>query len=249
MSFLSVEGISRRFPGGNFALKDIRFEIREGETAVLAGRNGSGKTVLMKHLNGLLLPDSGSVTFRGKDTRKNGPWIRRRVGLVFQDADACLVGDTVMEDLLFGPENLGRPREESEQRAGEILSRLDLWKKRHLPPRFLSGGERKKLTIGGLLVMDPELLILDEPFVGLDYPGVREILELILNLQEEGRSLLIISHDLEKILAHAQRLLLMDQGRLAAQGAPEELLGMLEEKGIRRPPGRNVREMTWLTCS
>jgi len=248
MSFLSVEGISRRFPGGDFALKDISFEIREGETVVLAGRNGSGKTVLMKHLNGLLMPDSGSVAFRGRDTRKNGPWIRRRVGLVFQDADACLVGETVLEDILFGPENLGLSREESVEKAGEILARLDLWDKRNLPPRFLSGGERKKLTIGGLLVMDPELLILDEPFVGLDYPGVREILDLILDLQKEGRSLLIISHDLEKILAHAHRLFLMEGGRLAALGLPEDLLDQLETRGIRRPPGRNVREMTWLTC-
>lgn len=247
MDFLRVRNLSHSFLPGIPVLNDISFDLNPGETAVLAGRNGSGKTVLIKHLNGLLLPTSGTVSFKGKNTAEQGPWIRRRVGLVFQDTEACLVGQTVWEDILFGPENLGVPREERERRAGEILKELELWEKRDYPPRFLSGGERKKLTLGGLLVMEPELLILDEPFVGLDFPGVREILSVIQSLKDRGRSLLIVSHDLEKCLAHADRLMILDQGVLTAQGEPEQLLPLLEPHGIRRPPGRSCREMTWLT--
>ncbi len=247
MSFLEVRDISFSFPSGYKALSNITFSLEEGGLTLIAGKNGSGKTVLMKHLNGLLLPSSGDVLFRGFSTETHAGFIREKIGLVFQDSDSCLVGQTVWDDCMFGPENLLVPKKVRSLRGEEILRKLGLWEKRDLPPRFLSGGEKKKLTLAGILVMKPAMIILDEPFVGLDYPGVRDLLIIINALKKEGSTIIVISHDLEKILAHTDRLIIMEDGLIKADNTPELLLDSLEEYGIRPPPERSIGEMTWLT--
>ncbi|MBI9102935.1 MAG: ABC transporter ATP-binding protein [Spirochaetales bacterium] len=246
MSILEVKNLSFSFPGGEEILSELSVTFTKGSLTVIAGKNGSGKTVLMKNLNGILLPSRGEVRFGEKSTVDHGAWIRQKVGLVFQDADSCIVGHTVMDDILFGPSNLMMCRQESGKAAKRLLKEFGLWDKKDLPPRFLSGGEKKKLTMAGILIMNPEVIILDEPFVGLDFPGVRELLNIILALKEEGRTLVIISHDLEKILAHTDRLIIMEKGRIVKDGKPEELLDSLDSWGIRRPPERCLEEMTWL---
>jgi biotin transport system ATP-binding protein len=248
-SFLEVRNLSYQFSSGHRVLHNISFSLGKGSFTVLAGPNGSGKTVLMKNLNGLYQPTTGEILLEGESVNTRHPRVRQRIGLVFQDPDSCIVGQTVAEDAAFGLENLGLPRDEIDLRIDMVLNQLDLLDKRHFPPRFLSGGEKKKLTLGGILVMQPDLIILDEPFVGLDYPGVREILSLITGLHKEGKTILVITHDLEKVLAHADRLLLLHEGSLAAQGTPEKLLDRLESLGIRRPPERKVEEMTWMKNS
>ena len=246
MSILDVSNITFSFPSGFEALSGISFSIEEGKLTIIAGKNGSGKTVLMKHLNGLLIPDRGEITFRELSTRKHGDRVRRSVGLVFQDSESCIVGQTVWDDLMFGPENLMHPKGKRETEGEIILKKLGLWEKKDLPPRFLSGGEKKKLTIAGILIMEPEIIILDEPFVGLDYPGVREILEILLSLIEDKRTVIVITHDLEKILAHGERLIIIDNGRVTADGKPEDLLEKLTKYGIRRPSEKKLEDMTWL---
>ena len=234
MNLISVKNLYFSFSSGPPVLENVSFSIRKGEFAIIAGRNGSGKTVLMKHLNGLLLPDRGEICFRDYSTRDNTSEVRKNIGLVFQDAEACIVGNTVMEDLVFGPENIGLSRAEYMNKGETILKEFGLWEKKDYPPRFLSGGEKKKLTIASILIMAPEVIILDEPFVGLDCHGVCEILKILLTLKTLGRTVVLISHDLEKVLAHGDRLIVMEKGRIAADGSPAELLDSLENWGIRR---------------
>jgi len=247
--FMEVRDLSYHFPSGYRALQNVSFTLDKGSFTVLAGPNGSGKTVLMKNLNGLYKPTGGGVFLEGDPVNGRNTRARRRIGLVFQDPDSCIVGQTVAEDTAFGLENLGVPSDEISLRVEAVLTRLKLLEKRNLPPRYLSGGEKKRLTLGGILAMEPELIILDEPFVGLDYPGVREILTLITGFHKEGKTILVITHDLEKVLAHADQLLLLQQGTLTAQGSPDRLLDQLEPLGIRRPPERRVEEMTWMKSS
>ena len=186
------------------------------------------------------------MLYGGKSTRTHGPEIREKVGLVFQDADACLLGQTVWDDLMYGPENLGFPLEKRNEQGEKLLKDFGLWDKKALPPRFLSGGEKKRLTLAGILIMNPDIIILDEPFVGLDFPAVQALLRIIISLKEEQKTLIIISHDLEKILAHAERLIILDGGRITADAPPEDLAASLPKWGIRRPPERRVSQMTWL---
>lgn len=246
LNLLDVRGVSHRFSSGVLALKEVSFSLGGGEFVVLAGRNGSGKTVLMKHINGLLRPTEGEIVFDGRSVLRSKGWIHREIGVVFQNPDSCILGESVIEDTEFGPRNLGLPAQEIHQRAEELLTMVGLWEKRNVPPRSLSEGEKKRLTLAGILVMRPRLIILDEPFVGLDLPGVRSILELITSIHNKGATVIVITHDVEKVLAHSTHLFLMDEGRLLYQGSPVEQLGNLDSLGIRLPPGRRVEEMTWL---
>jgi biotin transport system ATP-binding protein len=245
--FLEVRNLSYRAAGvlgGALILDNLNFTLEAGQTTVLAGPNGSGKSVLARHLGGLLRPQEGRILIEGTDSAACPGGLGRRVGLVLQDPDACLVGLTVWEDLLFGLRNMGLSRQEREDRGRRFIRFLGLEGKEELPPRLLSGGEKKKLTLGGLLIRAPELLILDEPFSGLDYPGVRAVLELLVKLKEEGKGLLVICHDPEKIIAQADRLLLLNRGRLAGWGDPMDLMDQLEPNGIRSPLNRSL---SWLS--
>jgi len=246
MAILEVKSLTHRFTSGTLGLDNVNFSLDQGSFNILAGRNGSGKTVLMKHLNGLLQATSGEVFIDGRSVASNGTWARTRVGLIFQDPDSCMVGQTIQEDTAFGLENQGIPRKEIDEHVQSILTRLGLWEKKDFPPRLLSGGEKKRVTLAGVLVMAPDILILDEPFVGLDYPGVRDILSLLVELHRGGQTILVITHDLEKILAHGDNLLLMDNGTIVKSGAPADLIDVIEDLGIRRPPERLIQEMTWL---
>ena len=247
MSLLSVEHLSHTFPDGTVALDDVSFSVDSGEFIVLAGNNGSGKTVLMLHLNGLLVPTAGIVKYRGEPVGKNLKIVRQRIGLVFQEPENQLVGQSVAEDVAFGPENLGLPLDKIRERVEEALSTLGIKSLRSKRPYNLSGGEKRKAALAGILAMRPEIIVLDEPFAGLDLPGVRSVLESMALLHSGGHTLLVITHDIEKVLAHASRLLILSEGKLAADGNPEDLIGRLEKYGIKGP-ARNtrVRDMTWL---
>lgn len=248
MSLLEVRALSHRFPDGSFGLQEISFSVEDGELVVLAGRNGAGKTVLMKHLNGLLSPTSGEVLVHGQPISRDLLAARQAVGLVFQDPDNQFVGQTVRDDVSFGPENLRLTEREIEDRTQAALEAVGLTELTEQQPHLLSGGEKRRLAIAGVLAMHPALLILDEPFSGLDYPGTRQVLGELLKLHEGGHTLLVITHEVEKILGHATRLIIMEGGRIAEDGNPEELVDRLERYGVRPPviDGRGLAGVTWL---
>lgn len=248
MTLLEVSGLSHRFPNGVYGLCEIDLEIFEHEFLVIAGPNGSGKTLLMRHLNGLLSPTSGTVRYRGIDIRKDLSLVRRSVGLVFQDADSQIVGQTAAEDTAFGPENLELSREEVERRVHHALELTGISHLAEVRARGLSGGEKRLLAVAGVLAMEPEVVILDEPFANLDLNSVRRVLSVIVELHESGRTVILITHELEKTLAHATRLVIMREGRIRETGVPAELLGSLEENGLFSPrlAGGSLEAMTWL---
>ncbi|MEW5817350.1 MAG: ABC transporter ATP-binding protein, partial [Spirochaetota bacterium] len=226
------------------------------EIMLVAGKNGSGKTVLMYHLNGLLIPTRGEVVLEGFPIRKNLLLARQKVGLVFQNARSQIVGQTVEDDVAFGPRNLGLPENEIEERVKTALEACGLGELAERRPHFLSGGELKRLAIAGVLAMKPKILVLDEPFSDLDYPGVRQVIRYLLKLHAEGHTLIVISHELDKFLAHATRLIIMEKGEIVRDGRPEDLIHETEAFGIRglqstfqgiTAAGKKAIElMTWL---
>ncbi len=244
---LKVENLSVCY-GGRKVLNKINLSFAPGSFTIIAGPNGSGKTLLMRHLNGLLKPQEGRILLEGRDIQEDLKAARRRIGLVFQNADSQMVGQTVASDMAFGPGNLGWPSSRVEAAVEEILKELSLYELKDRPPHSLSGGEKRRCVLGAVLVMQPEIIVLDEPFTGLDFPGVQLVLKDITDLHNKGKTIILISHDLEKCLAHAERLILMDEGRICALDRPENLLNQLESFKIRCPWGHNrpIESMTWL---
>ncbi len=232
---IEVKQVSHRFGDGSTGLDGISLRIAAGEFVVIAGANGSGKTSLLRHLNGLLKPDRGSVWVDGLDVTRNLCTARQRVGMVFQDADSQIVGETVADDVAFGPQNLGLPPAEIERRVAHALAVVGLAGASQKRPHLLSGGEKRRLAIAGILAMQPKVIAFDEPFSNLDYGGVRQVLAEIVRLHTKGHTILVATHELEKVIAHAGRLIILQNGRLVHDGRPQELLPIVERYGIRQP--------------
>lgn len=218
---LEARGLVHRFRDGSLGLDGADFILREGDFMVMAGRNGSGKTLLMRHLIGLREADEGHVFYRGLSLEKNLRLVRSRVGLVFQEAESQIVGQTVAEDVAFGPANLRLARAEVKRRTEAALEAVDMSWAAMRRPDSLSGGERRRLAIAGVLAMEAECLILDEPFANLDLPSIRLVLKSLVDLHAAGKAILVLTHELEKVLAQATRLLIMEGGRVVWDGAPE----------------------------
>ena len=232
----SVRNLRKVFNDGTLALDDVSFELREGELLVLSGPNGSGKTVLIKLLVNLHEGSGGTILYKDKPLSRWKDGIHREVGLVFQDSDAQLVGETVEEDTRFGPENLGSKGAELEERVTRALAEVGILHKRESRPAALSGGERRRLAIAGVLAMGVRTIIMDEPYANLDWEGVRLVNESILKLHKQGYTFLIVTHELEKIAGAAGRLGIMHKGRLKALGSPHEILDDNPERfGVRDP--------------
>ncbi|MDA3956110.1 energy-coupling factor ABC transporter ATP-binding protein [Oceanispirochaeta sp.] len=245
---LEVKGLNRSYGSAGKVLNNINLRFQDGSFTIIAGPNGSGKTQLMRHLNGLLKPQSGQILLDETDIQKNLMEVRRQIGLVFQNADSQIVGQTVASDIAFGPENLRWSREKINLKVEKILQELSITELKNRRPHTLSGGEKRRCVLAAVLVMDPRIIVLDEPFTGLDRQGVEDVLKDITRLHREGKTIILITHDLEKSLAHCDRLILMDRGCIQKEGPPGDLLSELENFGIRKPwgPDRSIESMTWL---
>ncbi len=228
---ISVSNVSFSYDDGTPALEGVSLDVPKGEFLCIVGHNGSGKSTLAKMLNGLLLPSSGTVTVAGMDTADNEHIldIRRLVGMVFQNPDNQIVTTVVREDVAFGPENLGVPTEEMAVRVDEAIKAVGMESYAESAPHMLSGGQKQRIAIAGMLAMDPEVLVLDEATAMLDPIGRREVLSAIETLhREKGITVILITHHMNEA-EHADRVLVLNDGRLAMDGTPREVFARAEE--------------------
>jgi len=232
---IEIRNLHHHYPDGTHALKGIDLTIAEGEFLLICGPNGSGKTTLIRLICGLLKPTVGSIRLNGLKDPHASQEIRRLVGMVFQDADSQIVGETVREDVAFGPENLGLSPDEITERVDWALHVMGLENLSEKPCYLLSGGEKRRLSIAGVLAMKPQIILFDEPFAHLDYLGIQEVLKHMVHLHCQGHTLVVTTHDVEKVIAHVDRICIIHDGELKAAGLPEELLRELPRFGIRPP--------------
>ena len=177
---IQIQNLHHRYPDGTNALRGIHLNISKGEFLLICGPNGSGKTTLLRMISGLLRPTSGSIHIHGFDPIHDSREVRKRVGMVFQDPDSQIVGETVREDVAFGPENLGLSLKEINERVDGALHKMGLEALSEKPCYLLSGGEKRRLAIAGVMAMKPQVILFDEPFANLDYPGIQEVLRYMI---------------------------------------------------------------------
>ncbi len=246
---IEIENLCHHFSDGTLGLDNINLKIREGAFIVICGQNGSGKTTLLKHLNGLLLPSAGLVKLAGIPVSEDLARARQIVGIVFQDADSQIVGETVYDDVAFGPENLCLSRSEIKRRVSWALKAVGLINLEDQRPHLLSGGEKRRLAIAGILAMEPKILVFDEPFSNLDYPGTKQVLKQILTLHKAGHTILIAVNSTQEVMTLADHLVIMKEGQVVRNGMPAKLIEELEAFGIRSPcPIRLKMEIqSWLS--
>lgn len=213
------------------ALDEIDMQIAEGEFIGILGHNGSGKSTLARHINALLIPTKGTLWVNGMDTKEEDyVWdIRQSAGMVFQNPDNQIIGTMVEEDVAFGPENIGVPTQEIWERVEKALNSVRMIEYRHHSPNRLSGGQKQRVAIAGVLAMKPRCIVLDEPTAMLDPSGRKEVLDTILELnRKEKVTVILITHYMEEVV-EADRVIVMDQGKIALQGRPEEIFVEVEK--------------------
>ncbi len=219
----NVEGITR-------AVDEVDLDVQQGDFIAVLGHNGSGKSTLAKHINAILYPTEGTVWVNGMDTKdEKDLWnIRQEAGMVFQNPDNQIIGQVVEEDVGFGPENMGIPTEEIWARVEESLKAVGMYKYRKFSPNKLSGGQKQRVSIAGVIAMHPKCIILDEPTAMLDPNGRKEVVRAVRALNDvEGITVLLITHYMEEII-HADKVFVMDKGRIAMQGTPREIFSRVE---------------------
>nr|WP_300848659.1 energy-coupling factor transporter ATPase [uncultured Acetatifactor sp.] len=220
----NVEGITT-------AVDKVNLEVAQGEFVAILGHNGSGKSTLAKHINAILNPTDGTVWVDGMDTSEEEKvWdIRQRAGMVFQNPDNQIIGQVVEEDVGFGPENMGIPTKEIWERVEESLRAVGMYEYRKHSPNKLSGGQKQRVSIAGVLAMHPKCIVLDEPTAMLDPKGRREVIRAVRGLnQVEGVTVILITHYMEEII-HADRVFVMDGGRIAMEGTPREIFSQVDK--------------------
>lgn len=225
---LEARDVKYRYPRGMEALRGISFHIRRGEKIALVGPNGAGKSTLLAMFNGMIRPDSGTLLYDNRPVRYDkGPLreLRRRVGFVFQNPDRQIIAPTVFQDVAFGPVNLGLDEDGVRETVTTALRHVGLEGFERRPTHQLSGGEKKRVAIAGVLAMDPEVLVFDEPTSGLDPSGSEDIMELLDELNHEGKTIIISTHDVELAYPWANRAILLLNGRILQEDVPEIAFG------------------------
>jgi biotin transport system ATP-binding protein len=217
------------------ALRGVSLTIPDGEFLVLAGANGSGKSTLVRHFNGLLDPTEGDVLVDGDPVADDLVAARTRIGMVFQEPRDCFVAATVARDVAFGPENLGLERAEIDRRVDRALAAVNMGDRGDERIDRLSGGEQERVAIAGALAMEPSHLVLDEPFTGLDESARASVLVHLRDLHRDGTGIVLVTHDLRDVLDPADRLVVLTDGAVAIDDAPDAAVDALTDLPVRRP--------------
>ena len=231
----------------NRAIDDVSIEIKEGEFVAVLGHNGSGKSTFAKQLDAILLPTDGTVWIQGLDTSKEeNLWeVRKKTGMVFQNPDNQIIGNIVEEDVGFGPENMGIPTDEIWKRVDESLEAVGMTAYRMKSPNKLSGGQKQRVAIAGVMAMRPQCIVLDEPTAMLDPNGRQEVVKTVHELnRQEGITVVLITHYMEEVI-HADRVIVMDDGRVVMDGTPREIFSRVEELKSYRLDVPQVTELAY----
>jgi cobalt/nickel transport system ATP-binding protein len=225
---LEARDVRYRYPGSQEAIKGISFHMRRGEKIALVGPNGAGKSTLLQMFNGMIRPTAGTMLFDNEPIRYDSPslrQLRKRVGYVLQNADRQIIAPTVYQDVAFGPANLGYDDQAIRQAVALALRQVGLTGFERRPPHQLSGGEKKRVAIAGVLAMDPDVLVFDEPTSGLDPSGSEDLMELLDELNHEGKTIVISTHDVELAYPWAERAILLTDGQIIREDVPDVAFG------------------------
>lgn len=246
-TLLKVEGLHYVYGNGKSALEGVSVDINEGEKIAVIGSNGSGKSTFFLNINGVLTPEKGKIIFR--DTivnKKNLKELRKNIGIVFQDADNQIIASTVMAEVGFGPMNLKLPKEEVRNRVEEAMAYMNISNLKNRPPHYLSGGEKKRVSIADIIAMKPEIIIFDEPTAALDPLNAMMLEEVLAKLGSEGKTMLISTHDVDFAYRWAERVLVFCQGKIIADGTPFEIFNnmeILKQANLKQPTMLEVYEL------
>ena len=241
MSMLEVRNLKYSYNSDYQALKGVSLKVERGEMIALLGKNGAGKSTLFLHLNGIYQPDEGQVFIDGEELKydkKSLLKFRQKVGIVFQNPDDQIFAPTVEEDVAFGPLNLGLTMEEVQDRVEEALARVGMTGFEKTAPHHLSGGQKKRVAIAGILAMKPEIMVLDEPTAGLDPQGVEDLSKLLDELNEEGITIIISTHEVDLVPNYANRVFVLVDGKLIGEGTPKDIFAqpeILEKANLKVP--------------
>lgn len=236
---LELRDVCFSYDEGKETLKKINLQIKKGARIALAGPNGAGKSTLFLQMNGVLTPDAGSIFCKGEQIhRKNKNLLRQTVGIVFQEADDQIIASTVQGEVSFGPMNLRLPIEEVEARTAQAMDYMNLTAMKNRPPHYLSGGEKKRVSIADVLAMKSEVILMDEPMAALD--GVNQtMLEQVLDeLWQEGKTFLVSTHDMDFAYRFADWMVIFYEGEILCQGAPEQIFldeKLLSQANLKKP--------------
>lgn len=227
-------------------LKNISVSVKRGERIAVMGSNGAGKSTFFLNLNGVLQPESGEILLEGTKLEKKGMQkLHQKVGFVFQDADSQLIAAQVRAEISFGPMNLGLDRETVKKRVEEAIAYMELEELADRAPQYLSGGEKKRVSIADILAMEPEVLIFDEPMAALDPVNAQRVEQILTRLHEDGKTLLIATHDVDFAYRFADRILVFSEGSILADGAPTDIFRnkeVMERAHLREPAAMTVWE-------
>ncbi|VVB95929.1 putative ABC transporter ATP-binding protein [uncultured archaeon] len=241
MDIIKTEGLEYAYPDGTQALKGISIAIEKGSKVALVGNNGAGKSTLFLHFNGTLRPTRGMVIIEGKPIKYDSKSLinlRTKVGMVFQDPDDQIFAPTVKQDVAFGPLNLDLPRDEVDRRVKYALKSVGMEAYADKPPHFLSGGQKKRVAIAGVLAMEPEIIVMDEPTSALDPQGSLDIIEILDELNADGKTIIFSTHDIDLAAMWANSICVLNEGKIIKHGTPDQIFAdhtMISETGLRLP--------------
>jgi len=244
---LKIRDLYYDYGNGTTALNGVSVDIYEGEKIAVIGSNGAGKSTFFLTTNGVLKPDQGEISYRGTIiNKKNLKELRKNIGIVFQDADNQIIASTVMAEVGFGPMNLKLPKEEVLKRVEEALTYMNILDYKDRPPHYLSGGEKKCVSIADIIAMKSEIIIFDEPTAGLDPLNAQMLEEVLGKLGSEGKTMLISTHDVDFVYRWAERTIVFYQGKIIADGTPLEIFrnrGILKQANLKQPTMMEVYDL------